>query len=275
MTPAQEARLHELVGLAREKPVLVMTGAGVSAESGIPTFRGEEGYWKVGSRNYHPQELASWAAWTRMPDELWSWYLNRYGVCRAAEPNAAHHALARLEAVLENRFRLVTQNVDGLHLRAGNSEPRTYQIHGHIDVMRCASECSPTLHPTPDFGPWPKERRLIDDERARLVCPECGARTRPHVLWFDESYDEQHYRWNSSLDAAHRAALLVVIGTSGATTLPNRIAEMIAERGRPFIAINRDPSPFTELAEASPRGLVLLGAAGEYVPRVVDALLAE
>ena len=107
--------------LAGDGAFVVVTGAGVSAESGIPTFRGQDGYWTVGSRVYHPQELATHAAFRRMPEEVWRWYLYRLGVCRAAEPNPAHVALVELERALGDRFRLVTQNVDGLHLRAGSS----------------------------------------------------------------------------------------------------------------------------------------------------------
>src|SRR5262245_34496521 len=106
-------------GADTEQKVIVLTGAGVSAESGIPTFRGKEGYWTVGAREYHPQELATHAAFEAMPLEVWAWYLYRRGVCRAAAPNPAHAAIAAIERALGNRFVLVTQNVDGLHLRAG------------------------------------------------------------------------------------------------------------------------------------------------------------
>ncbi|HVV49677.1 MAG TPA: Sir2 family NAD-dependent protein deacetylase, partial [Polyangia bacterium] len=101
-------------------PIVFLTGAGISAESGIPTFRGAEGYWRVGSRNYQPTEMAAAAAFARMPEEVWRWYLYRRGVCRAAAPNDAHRALVALERRLGARFLLVTQNVDGLHLRAGS-----------------------------------------------------------------------------------------------------------------------------------------------------------
>src|SRR5688500_3238942 len=90
--------------------VVVLTGAGISAESGIPTFRGKEGYWTVGSREYHPQELATHEAYAQMPLEVWAWYLYRRGVCRAAGPNAAHTSLVALERALGDRFALVTQN---------------------------------------------------------------------------------------------------------------------------------------------------------------------
>ena len=126
-----ESRLSTLLDDARagSGPLVFLTGAGISAESGIPTFRGPEGYWTVGSREYRPEELATYEAFTRMPDEVWAWYLYRRGVCRAARPNPAHLALVELERALGDRFLLVTQNVDGLHLRAGHSAERVLQIH--------------------------------------------------------------------------------------------------------------------------------------------------
>src|SRR5437763_678643 len=159
--------------LARPGTVIALTGAGISAESGIPTFRGKEGYWTVGSREYHPQELATHEAFEAMPSEVWAWYLYRRGVCRAARPNAAHEALARWERVLGDRFALVTQNVDGLHRRAGSA--RAYPIHGDIDDMRCAADCVLDRWPIPDDA--------SKDKRDGLVCPRCGGMARPHVLW--------------------------------------------------------------------------------------------
>ena len=123
--------------LAEQSPVTVLTGAGISAESGIPTFRGPEGYWTVGSAEYHPQEMATVRMFEQAPDDVWAWYLYRLGVCRRAQPNAGHLALVEMEALLGDRFTLITQNVDGLHLQAGNSPQRTFQIHGNISFMRC------------------------------------------------------------------------------------------------------------------------------------------
>src|SRR5580765_1561727 len=135
--------------LDRPGGVVALTGAGISAESGIPTFRGKEGYWTVGSREYHAQELATQAAFREMPWEVWAWYLYRRTVCRAAAPNAAHHALVELDARLPDRFALITQNVDGLHRRAGSPDARTFPIHGDIDLMRCARDCVVDRWPIP------------------------------------------------------------------------------------------------------------------------------
>src|SRR5512133_3341710 len=135
---AELATLLDDVRRARGR-VVALTGAGISAESGIPTFRGVEGYWVVGSRNYMPQEMATREMFDRAPEEVWRWYLYRFGVCRDARPNAGHAALVRLERALAERFTLVTQNIDGLHRRAGSE--RVYCIHGDAAYVRCAGEC--------------------------------------------------------------------------------------------------------------------------------------
>jgi NAD-dependent deacetylase len=269
-----EVQARCAAALAADGPIVWLTGAGVSAESGVPTFRGPEGYWRVGSRNYHPQELATHAAFAEMPDEVWSWYLYRRSVCRAASPNGAHRALAALEEALADRFLLLTQNVDGLHLRAGNTPARTYQIHGNIDFMRFDhGDRAPRPIPCAIDLQWPKERRLTVRERDALS--DAGGRlARPHVLWFDEHYDEELFRWDSSIVAAERASMLVVVGTTGSTNLPLRVGAIAARRGVPLLVINPEPSPFTDLAAATPGGFVLEGSAGAFVPALVEALMA-
>jgi NAD-dependent deacetylase len=260
--------------------ILVLTGAGVSAESGVPTFRGEEGYWRIGSRNYFPEELATRAAFLRMPDEIWGWYLYRRSVCRAASPNGGHLALAELERGLVergegDRFLLVTQNVDGLHLRAGNSFARTYQIHGNIDFMRSMQEDDANIFPLPKgIGErWERGRALGPVQKQLLICPHDGSLARPHVLWFDETYDEERFHFHSALAAVERASLVLVIGTSGATNLPSMIVHRTAQRGVPLLVINRDPSPFSSMAERIPTGHFVHGPAGEVLPPLVNFLL--
>jgi NAD-dependent deacetylase len=253
----------------------VLTGAGISAESGIPTFRGKEGYWRIGATNYRPEELATRDAFDRMPEEVWGWYLYRRAVCRAAQPNAAHLALVELERRLGDGFLLVTQNVDGLHLRAGHTTARTYQIHGNIDYLRCASDCgaaAPTPIPPALGTTWPKGRQPTAQEMRSLACGACGGLARPHVLWFDESYDEPLFRYESSLRAAAAAASLIVIGTSGATTLPARICELVARRGVPMIVVGPEETPFSALARNSPAGEYLCGSACAIVPGLVEAM---
>lgn len=254
--------------------VVVLTGAGISAESGIPTFRGEEGYWQVGSRNYQPEEMATFRAFCEMPDEVWAWYLYRRSVCRAAKPNAAHEALVRLERYLGGRFQLITQNVDGLHLRAGQSPERTWQIHGDIEFMRCAEECDAALHPMPAaIGDWFGKTDTLDDRlRGLLVCPTCGGRSRPHVLWFDETYDEPRYRFESSMNAMVGADALIVIGTSGATTLPSLLVRTSVQGEILLLVVDPGDNAFTDAAGSAPHGLHARGTAVEVVPRVAAAL---
>jgi NAD-dependent deacetylase len=251
---------------------IFLTGAGISAESGIPTFRGSEGYWRIGSRNYHPQELATRAAFERMPEAVWCWYLHRLRICAEALPNLGHLAVTDAAADLGERFLLITQNVDGLHGRAGTPAECTYEIHGNISFMRCSMRCAGLL-PVP-LATWAEPGPPPTGELRRLLrCSTCGALMRPHVLWFDEHYDEESYRFESSLQAAANAALLVVVGTTGTTNLPLRIGDVAARRGTPLVIINPEPSPFSELA-AGGDGIFLQGLAGFWLPEVARQLRA-
>jgi NAD-dependent deacetylase len=255
--------------------LVALTGAGISAESGIPTFRGEEGYWTVGSTVYRPQDMATHEAFSRMPQDVWQWYLYRRTVCRRAAPNPAHRALAALEEHAGDRFRLITQNVDGLHLRAGNSLERTYQIHGNIDFMRCAEECTAQAWPIPEtVSETERGARLEASQWDLLRCPRCESRARPHVLWFDESYDEPRYRWQSSIDVAMRAALILIVGTSASTNLPWHVVTLGAGAGAVIIDINIEKNPFAELAQGLETGHAARGSAAELVPAIVDYLRA-
>lgn len=251
--------------------VTVLTGAGISAESGIPTFRGPEGYWTVGSRVYMPQEMATLDMFRREPRAVWQWYLYRLGVCLHAEPNPGHFALVEMERLLGDRFGLITQNIDNLHIRAGNTLDRTYQIHGNINYTRCSDHCSRELHLLPDQVK--KQRRkssLTDEEISVLHCPNCRAWLRPHVLWFDEYYDEENFRFESSMALAEKTDLLIIIGTSGATNLPNQVANMVYNRGKTIIDINIEENPFTYLAENSPDGLFIRSPSAQVLPKLAQ-----
>jgi NAD-dependent deacetylase len=255
--------------------ITVLTGAGISAESGIPTFRGPEGYWTVGSTVYQPQEMATFHMFTRMPDEVWKWYLYRMGVCGAAEPNPGHLALVAMEQQFGDRFTLITQNVDGLHLRAGNTLARTYQIHGNVFYMRCSHECSEDFYPIPvEVRPKTKEEGLTDSDRHHLRCPECGVRSRPHILLFDESYNEHHYHFHSSLNAARNTALLIVVGTAGATNLPNQVAREVYLNDGAIIDVNIETNPFAQLAEKSRNGFFIKEPSASALPAILAALTA-
>lgn len=253
------------------RPITILTGAGISAESGIPTFRGPEGYWTIGSKEYHPQEMATSSMFTQKPDEVWKWYLYRIGVCRKAKPNPGHLALVEMEKLFGDRFTLITQNVDNLHIRAGNSLKNTFQIHGNVFFMRCANECASKIYPIPE-GVEDKQKgdELTEKDRELLRCPDCGNRARPHVLWFDEVYDEKYYRFQSSLQVATETELLIIVGTSGATNLPNQIAWEVKNHNGIIIDINIEENRFTNLALSSGRGFFIKEPSSIALPSILQ-----
>ena len=259
----------------RNQRITVLTGAGISAESGIPTFRGPEGFWTIGSKVYHPQEMATLAKFRQDPQSVWDWYCYRIKLCQQAHPNPGHRALVSMEAHLGDRFTLVTQNVDNLHLAAGSSPSRTLQIHGNIFKTRCASACGDEIWPFPESllkrqaGPI-----LTAETGAQLRCPSCGDWLRPHVLWFDETYNERHYRFDSALAAANRTQVLITVGTAGATNLPNHMVHLVYSNGGLLIDINLAPNPFADLAMQSNRGFFIQRASSQALMELADAVAA-
>jgi NAD-dependent protein deacetylase/lipoamidase len=260
--------------LTRNGTVIVLTGAGVSAESDIPTFRGKEGYWTVGATEYHPQELATLSSFERMPWDVWAWYLYRRGVCRAASPNDGHYAIARWDDAMKgsgDRFALVTQNIDGLHRRAGSPAQRTFAIHGELEQMRCAADCVLDRFPIPASVPaLGRGEPVTDAVKAVLVCPRCGEMARPHVLWFDEAYDEPRYRLDTVRELASAAVLVVVVGTSAETNLPWQVVMLGARNGATIVDINPEDNPFGEIAAHS--GGVIRASSAATLPILVDQL---
>ncbi len=266
-------RARDLVAgvVADGREILVLTGAGISAESGIPTFRGQDGYWTIGSRNYQPEELATMRAFREMPRELWGWYLHRRADCRRAEPNDGHRALVRLEAALDGRMTLVTQNIDGLHRRAGHDDARLHEIHGDLEFMRPLVERDgepPRIVRIPEaVGLEWSGGRVLDDATERMLRID-GEPARPHVLWFDECYDEERFRLFSALEATERTALLLVVGTTGATNLPMQIGLRCAARGVPIVVVDPEPNVFVDLATSTPEGVWVRETAGMSLPRM-------
>ena len=121
-----------------------------------------------------------------------------------------------------DKFALITQNVDGLHIRAGSSYKNMYAIHGDLNYSRCSKQCSDELYPFPKI-PKQRDEELTEQEIEMLNCKKCGELLRPHVLWFDEFYNEKYYKAQSALEIAEKTEILFIIGTSGSTTLPHRI----------------------------------------------------
>ena len=254
-----------------DQQLTVLTGAGVSAESNIPTFRGHEGYWTIGSREYHPQEMATFRMFTEKPYEVWKWYLYRKNICQKAEPNPGHVAIAQMETLFKNRFTLITQNVDGLHIRAGNTIKRTFQIHGNISFMRCVNECASKIFPLPEnLCGKEKGSDLTDDEKKLLRCQDCGSFTRPHVLWFDEAYNETYYSYQNALNTAEKTELLLIVGTSGATNLPNQVATLVHHNKGMIIDINIEPNTFTNLALSAEKGYFIKQQSSVALPSILD-----
>ena len=231
----------ESIRVQRPRSVVVFTGAGVSAESGIPTFRGAGGLW----RNFRAEDLATPEAFARDPATVWEWYEWRRDLIRQAEPNAAHRAIARLDALV------VTQNVDGLHARAGSQ--RLIELHGNIVRVRCVRGHRAYEAPEP-FPP----------EALPPHCSECGALLRPDVVWFGEMLPPG--AMERATEAIRAADLLLVVGTSG-VVYP--AAGLVAVHHGLSIEINPQASGVSSACT-----FAIPSTAGEAVPPIVDALLA-
>ncbi len=232
--------------VARPGNVVVVTGAGVSAESGIRTYRGTNGLWTTDGQE--AMMMATAAFFLEHPRESWAWYLARRTEARAAEPNAAHHAIAEMGRILEGRFMLIAQNIDRLHPRAGSRPEEMIELHGHIEGMRCMDGCVGVVQIPDTFDGWGPDDELTDDHVTLLVCPGCGAFTRPHVLWFDEFYDEEHYGFATAQRAVAHATLCITAGTSGGVPVAQRLAGIAERAGASLIDINTRDNPLRRLA---------------------------
>lgn len=229
--------------IAQARSVAALTGAGVSAESGIPTFRGADGLWE----NYKAEELATPEAFASDPELIWRWYDWRRGLIGTAKPNQAHVALARMEEMFEN-FHLITQNVDGLHRLAGSTDP--IELHGNIWRVRCLLDGSI------------EENRQIPLDPLPPRCGRCQALARPHIVWFGESLEPSVLR--GAHEAARSADLFFVIGTSGLVEPAAGFASLAKSNSAKVIEINLEPTPISKIADIS-----LLGPAGEIMPRLI------
>jgi NAD-dependent deacetylase len=222
--------------------IVVLTGAGISAESGVPTFRGEEGLWK----SYSPEELANPDAFQRDPKLVWEWYDWRRGLVAETEPNPAHDALVRMESSIGS-FALITQNVDGLHDRAGSKN--IMKLHGDIWWVRCLS-CGRV-----------SENREVPLRHLPPKC-DCGGLLRPDIVWFGEALALEVM--DSAWSRASEADVFLVIGTSAlvqpAASLPFRAKE----HGARVIEINVEQTVITPYADIS-----LIGKAADLLPQLI------
>lgn len=228
--------------LKSARSALVLTGAGMSAESGLPTFRGANGYWK----NHRVEELASPPGFARDPLTVWRWYNERIQRYRDAQPNAGHYALAQLE-MLVPEMTIATQNVDSLHARAGSKN--VLELHGHLREARCTG-CSATLP-------------LANGLDESLIDHACGGRFRPQVVWFGEALPPDV--WACAESAAANADVILVVGTS-AQVYP--AAALATQSDRAFVAeINPDATGLSERCDC-----VIREGAAIALPAIVYSL---
>jgi NAD-dependent deacetylase len=233
------ARAH----VASARSITVLTGAGISADSGVPTFRGPDGLW----RTYRAEDLATPEAFERDPRLVWEWYNWRRELIATKSPNPAHVALAELERRENERMWLITQNVDGLHRAAGSR--RLSEIHGNIWMVRCTG-----------CGVVNEDRRV--PIQILPTCDACGALLRPHIVWFGESLDPADLR--RCTETLQSCDLLLVIGTSGVVYPAAGFASVAKQAGATVVEINLDETPQAPLVD-----LVLRGQAKDLVPQLL------
>lgn len=228
--------------LGQAKRVTVLTGAGISAESGVPTFRGEGGLW----RQYRAMDLATPEAFSRDPKLVWEFYGWRREMLSPLSPNPGHYALAELERRIPD-LTLITQNIDGLHAKAGSE--KIIELHGNIWWVRC-TRCE----------------SLVEDRRVPLpempVCEKCNSLLRPHVVWFGEMLD--HRILDSAFEAISNCDVMIVVGTSGTVQPAASMGIQAKSSGATVAEINLEPTPYSGVYQFS-----ISGKSGEILPQLL------
>lgn len=227
--------------LANSVRPVALTGAGVSAESGVPTFRGQEGLW----RNFNPQDLATLEAFSKDPSLVWEWYDWRRSLIKKVRPNPGHFALVEIERKKKD-FVLITQNVDGLHKRAGSK--KVLELHGSIWRVKCL-KCG-------------ESRNNEDVPISILPYCGCGGLLRPGVVWFKETLPEDVLK--EAFSAVQKADFILVAGTSGVVQPAASLAISAKRQGAFLVEINPQDTPLTEVADIS-----ITGKSGEILPSLV------
>ena len=231
--------------LRRARRIVALTGAGVSAESGVPTFRdAQTGLWA----NFKPEELATPEAFRKNPKLVWDWYAWRREKVRSVEPNPGHFALAELEQKVPE-FTLVTQNVDGLHQRAGSRN--VIELHGNITRVKCFREETPV-------NEW-------RDDEVPPRCPGCGDYLRPDVVWFNEALPAGAFE--TAEMKSRECDVFLSIGTSSVVYPAALLPDVALNSRAAVIDINPDETPLTNLTTFSLRGL-----SGVILPELLHAL---
>ena len=226
--------------LAHANSVCVSSGAGMSAESGVATFRDETGYWS----KFNPEELASRQGFARDPEKVWAWYRERRQHLTKVQPNAGHLMLAEWETRIDD-FAVITQNIDGLHHVAGSKN--IIELHGRLDSVKCTF-CDYHEQGLDDLGPEPH-------------CPLCHKWLRPDVVWFGEMLPDAALA--AAFEAARRCNVIVVIGTSGVVQPAASLAELAKGYGARFIEVNPNDTALSKLADVCIRG-----GAAEALPAI-------
>jgi NAD-dependent deacetylase len=227
------------------RSLCVLSGAGVSAESGVPTFRGPEGLWRLRD----PMSLATPEAFAEDPKEVWEWYQWRRQRIRDCAPNPGHAALAAVEAAKPD-FLLITQNVDGLHRAAGSR--RVAEIHGNIWVVRCVG-CGAQRYEQGDFTALPPR------------CEGCGGLLRPGVVWFGEMLPREASE--AATNMLSRCEVLIVAGTSAVVAPASGFAAVAKRHGARVIEVNPEETPVSAICDATFRG-----RSGEILPGLLGTL---
>ncbi|MCU0452468.1 MAG: NAD-dependent deacylase [Bacteroidetes bacterium] len=231
--------------VSRIRRVVVLTGAGISAESGVPTFRGEQGLWK----QFRPEELANVDAFLSNPSLVWEWYAYRRKLLSDAQPNAGHRALVQMERLVED-FVLVTQNVDGLHQVAGST--KVLEIHGNIRRNHC-QHCR-----------RPAQVDLLQSE-GPPKCDYCGGLVRPSVVWFGEPLPMEAFGEGDR--AARRCDLFIAVGTSGVVYPAASLPLTAKNAGAYFLEINPESTDLSRYADGA-----LRASASDGLTEVVTAI---
>lgn len=232
--------------------VAVLSGAGISAESGVPTFRDDKnGLWA----RFDPYELSSTQGWTQHPERVWGWYLWRHYLVNQVEPNAGHRAVAAWEQ--HAQVSVITQNVDDLHERAGSST--VHHLHGSLFAFRCAACAMAYTGELPDMA----EPAL---EVQPPVCG-CGGLIRPDIVWFGEELPQG--AWRSAVEATEAADVVIVVGTSGLVYPAAGLPELAVARGISVVEVNPEPTPLSPIARVS-----LRDTASRALPGLLEKLPA-
>lgn len=234
--------------LAEAQTVVAFTGAGVSAESGVPTFRGNDGIWA----KFKPAELANINAFMKNPELVWEWYKQRKQIIASVQPNPGHYALAGMESLFPE-CEVITQNIDNLHRRAGST--KVHELHGNIErnyCMKCGAQYS-------------NEHVLSVVGAPRCTQAKCGGQIRPDVVWFGELLPENE--WKNAMRAAERADVFLSIGTSGVVHPAASIPPAAKQSGAFLVEINPEETPLTNSVDE-----FIQAPSGEVLPALLEQI---